>query len=183
MRSTRSSADIWSPRSLVVMGLLVALGAVLGLVESALLPPLPIPGVRLGIANIAVVLALTLLGSREALAVSILRVLVVGVAAGSLGGPSMVLGLSGAVCAWSVMAALASRGATFSVVGWSVAGAAAHVAGQLAAASVLTGSPAPLFIAPLSLVLALACGLAVGFASRLLLSRLPLTAHVEVVGS
>jgi len=183
VRSTRSFADAWSPRTLATAGLLVALGAVLGLVESALVPPLPVPGVRLGIANIAVVMALALLGSRKALAVSVLRVLVVGIAAGSIGGPSTVLALAGAICAWAAMAALAARGATFTVAGWSVAGAAAHVLGQLAAASVLTGSIAPLTFAPVSLALSLACGLAVGFAARLLFSRLPLTANVEVVGS
>lgn len=183
MRSTRSSADSWSPRSLATAGLLIALGAVLGLVESALLPPLPVPGVRIGIANIAVVMAVALLGSRKALAVSVLRVIVVAMATGSFGGPSMLLAMAGAVCAWCAMSALASRGATFSVVGWSVAGAAAHVGGQLSVASVLTGSAAPLLFTPVSLALALACGLAVGFASRLLLSRLPLTGYVEVVGS
>lgn len=183
MRSTRSSARGWSTRALATAGLLVALGAVLGLVESALVPPLPVPGVRIGIANIAVVLALALLGPRKALAVSVLRVIVVGIAAGTLGGPSLLLALAGALCAWAVMAVLSVRGGVFSVVGWSVAGAAAHVGGQLLAASALTASPAPLLFAPVSLGLALVCGLAVGFAARLLLSRLPLAVNVEVLGS
>lgn len=183
MRSTLSSGRGWPPRELALAGLLVALGAVLGLVESALLPPLPVPGVRIGIANIAVVLALALLGPRKALAVSVLRVVVVSVAAGTLGGPALVLALAGALWAWVAMASLSARGASFSVVGWSVAGAAAHVVGQLMVASALTGSPAPLLFAPVSIGFALICGLAVGFATRLLLSRLPLAVKVEVPGS
>jgi heptaprenyl diphosphate synthase len=141
-----------------------------------------VPGVRLGVANLAIVLALSLLGPRKALVVSILRVVVVGIAAGSLGGPAGVLAASGAVCAWAGMALLSRRSTTFSVVGWSVAGAAAHVLGQLAAACLVTGSAAPLFFAPLSLAASLGCGLAIGYSARLLLSRLPLAIAVEAVG-
>jgi heptaprenyl diphosphate synthase len=176
--STRWSAD-GPARTVATVGLLVAVGAVLGLLESAVLPQLPVPGVRLGVANVATVLALALMGARPALWAGVLRVLVVGVAVGTLGGPANVLALSGVLAAWGAMALLARFRGVFSVVGWSVAGAFAHVAGQLAAACAVTGSPAPLMFAPLSLGLALACGLAVGYSARLLLSRLPLVRRVE----
>jgi heptaprenyl diphosphate synthase len=182
MRSTRSFADASPARALATAGLLVAIGAVLGLVESTLLPALPVPGIRLGIANVAVVLALALVGPRKALAVSILRVVVVGIAAGSLGGPAGILAVSGAICAWAAMALLSRRPAVFSVVGWSVAGAAAHVLGQLAVACLITGSAAPLLFAPLSLAASLGCGLAIGYSARLLLSRLPLALAMEAAG-
>jgi heptaprenyl diphosphate synthase len=178
VRWTRWSAD--SPaRTVALVGLLVAIGAVLGLLEAAVLPPMPVPGVRLGLANVATVLAMSLLGPRPALWAGVLRVMVVGLAVGSIGGPATLLALSGALAAWAAMAVLARFGDVFSVVGWSVAGACAHVAGQLAAACLVTGSPAPLVFAPLSLGLALACGLAVGYSARLLLSRLPAVREVE----
>jgi heptaprenyl diphosphate synthase len=139
-------------------------------------------GVRLGLANIAVVLAIALLGPRRALAVSVLRVVVVGIAAGSLGGPAGLLAASGALCAWTAMALMSRRPAVFSVIGWSVAGAAAHVLGQLAAACLLTGSLAPLLFSPLSLAASLGCGLAIGYAARLLLSRIPLALAMEAAG-
>jgi uncharacterized membrane protein len=163
VRSTRWSAD--SPaRKVALVGFLVAVGAVLGLLESTVLPPLPVPGVRLGIANVATVLALALLGARPALWTGLMRVLVVGLAVGSLGGPATLLAFSGAAAAWSVMALLARFGDAFSVIGWSVA--------------------APeLVFAPLSLGLALVCGLAVGYSARLLLSRLPLIRQIEVASS
>jgi len=182
MRSMRSFADPSATRDLVAAGLLVAMGAVLGLVESAIVPPLPVPGVRLGLANIAVVLALSLLGPGRAFVVSIGRVLIVGIAAGTLGGPGGILALSGAVAAWCAMAALSRTRGSVSVIGISVAGAAAHVGGQLAAACAVTGSAAPLMFAPLSLALGLACGLAIGYSARLLLARVPLTRTVEVAG-
>ena len=171
MRSTRTYADL---RTLTGTALLVAVGSVLGIVESSLVPPLPVPGVRLGLANIAVVVALALYGRTAALHVGLLRVLVVGLATGTLAGPAFALALVGTLAAWAVMSLLAAAPGV-SAIGRSVAGAAAHVAAQLALAALLIGSPSPLLFAPVSLLLALPCGLAVGYAAHLLLSRLPLT--------
>jgi heptaprenyl diphosphate synthase len=182
MRSTRSYADGLPARALAAAGLLIALGSVLGLLENAVMPPLPVPGVRLGLANIAVVLALGILGRRGALLVSLGRVAVVGILSGSLGGPAALLAVAGAMASWAVMAALSAGRERFSVIGWSVGGAAAHVAGQLVAAGLVTGSPAVFAFAPVSLVLALACGLAVGYSSRLLFSRLPVALRLEAAG-
>lgn len=153
--------------------MLVAVGSILGILEASMVPVFPVPGVRLGLANIAVVLALACLGRAGALRASLLRVVVVALATGAIGGPGFAMALSGAVASWAVMAGLYSRGSV-SVIGCSVGGAAAHVLAQLLAASVLAGSFSPLLLAPLSLGLALACGLVIGYVSRLLLSRLPL---------
>ncbi|MDP2401802.1 MAG: Gx transporter family protein, partial [Actinomycetota bacterium] len=64
-------------------------------------------------------------------------------------------------------------GERFSVVGWSIAGSAAHVCGQILAATLLLGTTAPLLLFPISLALALLSGVATGLVARLLLSRLP----------
>jgi len=112
-------------------------------------------------------------GRGAALRVTLLRVLVVALATGSLGGPAFAMALAGALCSWAVMAWLSSL-RSLSVIGWSVGGAAAHVAAQLAVASLLTGTAVPLLLAPFSLLLALGCGLVIGHSSHLLLSRLPL---------
>jgi heptaprenyl diphosphate synthase len=176
MRPTRSFADA---RTLASTALLIALGAMLGIVEGSVVPPLPVPGVRIGLANIAVVLALALLGPGPALQVGLGRVLIVALASGTLGGPTFAMAIFGALAAWGVMTALARVAPAVSPLGWSVAGAAAHVLVQLVVAAVLLGTVAPMLMAPLSLALALACGLAVGYSARLLLSRLPV-AVVEV---
>ena len=153
--------------------MLLACAVALGYLESAVWPALPVPGVRLGVANVAVVAALALVGVRSAVIVSLGRVLLVGLAAGTLGAPGMLLALAGAVASLVVMVALRAAGPVFSVVGWSVGGAAAHVLGQVLVASVLVGSSAPLMLAPLMLGLSVPAGLATGLAVRLLLSRIP----------
>jgi heptaprenyl diphosphate synthase len=174
MRSTLSFAEHTPARRIAYVGALTALACVLSLAETAMLPPLPVPGVRLGLANLAVVLALALLGPRDAFVVSIGRVILTSAFAGTIGGPAFLLALGGALSAWAVMCTLARAGETFSVVGWSVAGSAAHIAGQLVLAALLTSAAAVVSFVPLSLALAIPSGLAIGFTARLLFSRLPL---------
>lgn len=170
----RSRAEAMSSRTLARMALLVALASVLGYAEAVLLPALPVPGMRLGLANLAVLLALVALGPARALAVSIARVLVVGLATGTLLGPTGLLSLAGALAAWAVMAAMYRfTGATFSVFGWSVAGSFVHVLAQLGAACLLVGTLHPFTLAPLSLAASICAGAAIGYSARLLLSRVP----------
>jgi heptaprenyl diphosphate synthase len=158
---------------LVRVAALVAMGAVLGLVETTLVGSVPFPGVRLGLANLAVVVALVSLGPRAALAVSVARVLVVGVAAGTLGGPGFALSFVGAIAAWAAMTTLLRSGIAFSAIGLSVGGATAHVLAQLAGASFLVGTTAPLGLAPISLTAAALFGVVVGVLATLVLDRVP----------
>ncbi len=159
--------------TVALTAVLLALATCLGYVESVLLPGLPVPGARIGIANIAVLLALVTMGPARAAVVSIGRVVLVGLATGTFAGPAFLLALVGAVAALLAMDAIRRAGERFSVVGWSIAGSAAHVLAQLGLACVVVGSSAPLLMTPLSLGMALLSGIAIGFASRLLLSRIP----------
>ncbi len=164
----------YSARSVAHAALLIALGSVLGLMESVMVPPLPVPGMKLGLANIAVVLAVVSIGPVRALVVSLLRVLVVSLATGLLGGPAMMLSLGGAIAAWAAMSLLSVESGGFSVVGIAVGGSSAHALGQLVTAVLVTGSAAPLLLMPYSLMMSILTGLIIGFLVRLLVSRLPL---------
>lgn len=168
-----SLADTSSPsRRVATVASLLALACVLGMVEALLVPPLPVPGLKLGVANVAVVVALTVLDPRDALAISIGRVLIVGIATGTLFGPVGAMSAAGAIASWALMSLLAGAGPRFSPIGWSVAGAAASVTAQLIAASATIGSPSPLMLMPVSLGLSLPSGIVVGLLSRLLISRI-----------
>lgn len=167
----RSRAEVFR---LAFESSLLALAVTLGLVESFLIPPLPVPGLRLGLANLAVLLAFAVLGPARALRISLARVILVGLAAGTLGGPTGLLSAAGAIAAWFAMWLLFHLGRdAFSVVGWSLGGSAAHVVGQLIAACFLAGSFAPLLLMPFSLALSLVSGLLIGYSARLLLARVP----------
>ncbi|MCE5190441.1 MAG: Gx transporter family protein [Actinomycetia bacterium] len=157
-------------RRLVKAGVLLAGASVLGLLEAAIASP--IPGVRFGLANIAVMVALVSLGEGPALTVSLLRVGVVGLATGSLLGPTSLLAISGALASWAAMSVALRSRVGFSLVGVSIAGATAHVAAQFAAAALMTGAAGVVLIAPPALLASLPFGIATGFAARLVISRL-----------
>lgn len=121
-------------RRLARLAVLAALGAVLQVAESLL--PHPVPGVRLGLANLATLLALVELGPAAAVGVAVLRSLVSSLVLGTFLGPGFVLSLGGGVASALVMGllyALTRRSGfrLFGLVGVSVAGAAAHALAQV----------------------------------------------------
>ena len=147
------------------LGLLVALGLALQIIEGTLPPILPVPGAKLGLANLATVIALVLLGPWEAMAVTILRCLLGGLLRGSFIGLTM--SLSAGITATLVMDALYVFGSPFiSLTGVSIAGAVTHNATQLLVAMWLVGFPGLRHYLPWLLLLALPTGFVVGIASR-----------------
>ncbi len=127
---------------------------------------------RLGLANTAVLVALVSLGEGPALAVSLLRVVVVGLATGSLLGPTSALAIAGAFAAWVAMTLALRSTARFSLVGVSMSGSAAHVTAQFVVAAFITGAPGILGLASVSLFASLLFGIATGLVARLVVSRL-----------
>lgn len=151
---------------------LLAVASILGLVEAAL-PGLPFaPWLRFGLANVAVVVALALFGGRIAAVVSFGRVGIVGLATGSLLGPTSVLAAVGALASLAAMWLIARHIPGATPVSWSAAGSAAHVLAQFLAASVLLGSGSLLVLAPPSVLVALILGALVGYLALLAVSRL-----------
>ena len=178
--STLASTEVAVPRVVAdgarrtaVGAALLACACVLGLLESTLPPVLPVPWLRLGLANIAVVAALALAGPRTAASVSVGRVLLVGLASGTLAGPLTIIAGAGAIASVGVMCLLASFGPRYSMVGWSAAGSAAHVLAQFVAAAAVLHSGALLALAPASTLLALVLGASIGLLARTIVSRLP----------
>jgi len=168
MASTLASAEavsarVATPSRAVATGaVLLAVACVLGLVEASL-PALPVaPWLRLGFANIAVVIALALGGFSTAAAVSIGRVVVVALFTGTLLSPAFAMSATGALAALLAMAAAKSFGSRLSLVGWSAAGSVAHVIGQFTAAALVLGTTNVFVLAPLSAMLALVFGVVVG---------------------
>ena len=153
------------------IGLLVALGLVLQIVEGTIPPILPLPGARLGLANLATLIALVALGPWEALAVNLLRCLLGGLLRGSFIG--LALSLVAGTAATLVMAFLhAMRPRLLSLTGVSIAGAVTHNAAQLGVAMWLVGFPGLRHYLPYLLLIALPTGFFIGLASRRLLLAL-----------
>ena len=147
-------------QSLTRGALLVAAALALSYVERMI--PLnlvvPLPGVKLGLANIITMFALYDLKKPQAFVILILRCFL-GSLFGGLSGLAM--SLTGGVFAFCAMS-LAQKVPLFSVYGVSLLGAGAHNLGQVLAASIMMGSVYTFYYLPFLLLTALATGMITG---------------------
>ena len=110
------------------MGLMIALAFVLSYLESLLPIQLGIPGAKLGLANIVVLIAIVQFGEKEALFLTVARAVLSGLTFGSL--YCMAYSLSGGVLS-TVLMSFMHKVKKFSIIGISVAGGVTHNMGQL----------------------------------------------------
>ena len=149
-------------KALALCAVLVALALGLSYLERFL--PLqiavPLPGVKLGLANIVTLMALYFLGTRPAVTILGLRCVLGSLFGGGLS--ALAFSLTGGLLALGTMT-LARRIPALSV--YSVLGAAAHNLGQICAAMVLLGSVYVISYLPFLLAVSVLTGLATGAAS------------------
>ncbi len=108
---------------------LAALAITIHLIEAAL--PSPVPGIKPGLANVVTVAALMLFGWRVAAWVSLLRVLVGSLFAGTFLSPTFALSLSGAAGALLILGLASSLpGVRFGALGYCILAAMAHMTAQ-----------------------------------------------------
>ena len=164
-----------STRQLTLCAVLTALALALSYLENFLPLTLliPLPGIKLGLANIVTVFALYALGPAQAFAILLCRCFLGALFAGNAS--ALIFSLLGGVCAMAVMSILC-RSRLLSVFGVSMGGAAAHNCGQVAAAVWTLGTAAPLSYLPVLLGVSLVSGTLTGFLSSLLFRAM---AHVD----
>lgn len=150
-------------------GLIAALALVLSYLES-LVPSLGVPGVKLGLPNIAIVFALYRLGWRDACIISLVRVFLVFLLFGN--GAGLAYSLAGAALSLSLMGLLKKTG-RFSSVGVSVAGGVAHNAGQILVAMALLETSRLAWYLPVLWVSGTIAGVLIGIVSGVLVERVP----------
>ena len=156
-------------KKLTTLALLTAAAMILSYVES-MIPSIGIPGVKMGLANIAVIFALYRLGWREALGISLVRVFMVSMLFGSMG--ALLYSLAGAALSLGVMSVL-KRLDRFSETGVSVAGGVAHNAGQIVVAIALLGNVKLVYYYPILVLSGVAGGILTGLTAAMLIKRIP----------
>lgn len=147
--------------------LLITMAVLLGYVESLFPPVVPVPGIKLGLANAVVMLVLYLDSAKSAWTVSVIKVILCSVLFGTM--TSFVYSLSGAVVSLFIMM-LAEKAKIFSVPGVSSIGGIFHNLGQLVCAYFFVGKGA-IFYIPVLCVSGAVCGALIGVAVQLILKR------------
>ena len=146
---TLSEARVWAQ-----VGVLAALALVLGYIETFIPLPVPVPGIKLGLANIVVLIALELFGARRAALIALIKVL----ASGFLFGSPIMMAYSaaGTLLAFAAMAILVRL--RVNVVLTAIVGAILHNMGQLAVAMLVLGTPLVWGTAPVLVIAACITG-------------------------
>ena len=157
-------------KKLVFLALLTAISLVIWVIEAQIPPPVPVPGIKLGLASVVTLTAMALLSRRDALIVLFLRVVLSAVFGGSVS--ALLFSLTGGLLSWAVMAltiGLFDRKQLWVV---SVLGAVGHNGGQLLAAIAVTRTPSIVVYAPALLAAAIITGAFTGLASARLVKAL-----------
>lgn len=156
-------------KKLVTLAVTISVAMILSFVESRIPAFVAIPGVKVGLANIAVIFALYKMGWREAIVVSVIRVLLVALLFGSV--VSLAYSIAGALISLSLMILLRKIG-IFTEIAVSVVGGITHNIGQILIAFLLLETKVVFYYLPFLLVSGVIAGIAVGVASALLIKRI-----------
>lgn len=146
-------------RRVALYGMLTALAFILSYVESLVPVTVGIPGVKLGLANLVVVIALYTLDLKGAFVISAVRIVLSGLTFGGLF--SMLYSLAGGLLSFAVMAIL-SRKKVFGTVGVSVCGGVAHNIGQLLVAMAVLETESVWYYFPVLLISGSVAGVLIG---------------------
>ena len=149
--------------------LLTAAALILSYIEFLLPLSIGVPGIKIGLANIAAVMALYRLGPRYALAINVVRIALSALLFGSLF--SGLYALCGGLVSLAGMILLKKTG-IFSTAGVSMAGGVLHNMGQLLAAAVLARNIRVFIYAPVLVLSGMAAGIVIGIISSLVIARL-----------
>ena len=146
-------------KKIAYMGLFAAIAIIFGYVESLIPFFAGIPGIKLGLANLAVLFILEKYTWKEAVLVSMVRILVIGFMFGNMF--SILYSMAGAALSLTVMTFM-KKASGFSLLGISVAGGVSHNIGQLIVAALIVENKSLLYYAPVLIISGVITGLLIG---------------------
>lgn len=162
--------------NVALASMLAALALIFSYVEAILPLSIGIPGVKLGIANLVIIIALYTLGFRYAMTINVIRILVAGLLFNGAFGA--MYSLAGGLVSLFVMYILKKTG-LFSVTGISMAGGVAHNLGQLLVAALIVSTMKLFYYFPVLLFSGMISGVLIGILAHLVLKKLPKTLDIK----
>ncbi len=150
-------------------GVFTALALIFSYIETLIPVNFGIYGVKLGLANLIIVVALYKIGIGEAFLLSVVRVVLSGFLFGNYF--SIIYSLAGGMLSLAVMSLL-KRSGGFSGMGVSIAGGVFHNIGQLIVAMLVVETFSVIYYVPVLLTAGMLAGLVIGIAANGMLRRL-----------
>lgn len=153
-------------KKIAVTALFTSFGIVLSYIET-FIPVIGIPGVKLGLANLVIVIALYLLSAREALLINFIRILLVGFMFANVF--SIIYSLAGAVFSFIVMVLV--RKMNFSIVTVGILGGVFHNIGQILVACFVVETYSVFSYVPVLMISGMITGAIIGILSFVIEKR------------
>lgn len=160
-------------KKLSLMAMLTAASLIVFVIEAQIPAPVSVPGVKLGLANVITLIAMLLLGRREAGLILAVRIVMGSVFAGGVS--AFLFSISGGVLAYAVMCITVTRFPRKMLWVVSALAAVAHNLGQLLAAIAVTKTAALMVYAPVLLASGIITGVFTGLVAMYLVRRLDKT--------
>ena len=154
-------------------GVFAALAILMGYVESLFPPPVPVQGVKLGLANVIVLIALYFMGAKAALGINVIRVVISALLFSGFSG--FLYSIAGAGVSFIIMV-LAKKIKSSGIIGVSVLGGVAHNIAQIGLAAAVLNTPGLFYYLPVLIISGVVMGVITGIAARYCLN------HIEKSG-
>ncbi len=161
-------------KRLALSAILAAMAMIFSYIEALIPLPVPIPGIKLGLANLVIIIAIYRLGFKYAFVINCIRILIAGLLFTGLFGA--IYSFAGGVLSIIIMYLL-YRTKLFSMVGVSMAGGVAHNLGQLITACLIMSSVKLMSCFAVLLFSGMISGILIGIAASLLYDKLP---HLKI---
>lgn len=155
-------------KKVAMLGLTVALAMIMSYIEALVPLSFAVPGIKMGLANIVIIFVLYKIGTKEAILVSLIRVILVSLLFSNV--MAMAYSIAGAVLSLSVMWLL-KKTDRFSFVGVSIAGGIMHNVGQIIMAVILLGTEQIALYLPVLIITGTVTGVVIGIVSGLVINR------------
>lgn len=152
-----------SSRRIAYYGIFAALAILMSYVERMIPVPGTVPGIKLGLANVIVLLALYFMDTKSAFFISLVRILIAGLLFSGFAG--VLYSMSGALLSFGAMV-LTKKIKGFSIVGVSVIGGIFHNIGQIIVASYVVNTFKLFYYLPVLLIAGVITGVATGFVAK-----------------
>ena len=155
-------------KKIAYMGLLVALAFIFSYIETLIPINIGVPGAKLGLANLVIIVALYTIGERNAFLLSMVRIVLVGFTFANLA--SMLYSLAGGILSFLAMC-IAKRSGKLSTTGVSVVGGVFHNVGQILMAIWVVKTASLVYYLPVLIIAGLASGVAIGILGAMVTKR------------
>lgn len=167
--TTRNTYALKTKR-LALSAILAAMAMILSYIEALIPMPVPIPGIKLGLANLIVIIAIYKLGFKYAFVINCIRIFTAGLLFTGVFG--VIYSMAGGILSIIVMYVLYKTG-LFSMVGISMAGGVAHNFGQLATACIIMSNIRLMSYFSVLLFAGMISGILIGIVAYMVTDKLP----------